>query len=352
MFCPKCGTPNPDTGNWCTFCGNSLHEVPQSPPIVQPVLYSPTDGRLALKRIASGPMFFAATILYLIALVLSLIYVGSGSLISDLSVLYSSINIDLSALEGLNSTPILIGQLVSSAPGIVTFLALGLIFLAAKKSDGTQPISTAGLTILQVTAIVTLCFMGLVAALCLALLVMLIIAGPETIGNKISMNPTSELNIPLNPDFSTSSFGSKFSTLVFVVFLVLLIVMLVTLVLSAVYQALVLRSVRCAKEVCREGTTQKKPSLVLGILCIVSGGGSIASSLSQLLNPLSLFMSFQIVATLASGVATLLFGICLLNFRSALPTQLPVWYPENPAYPPAPEAYQLPQYEDPWQNQQ
>lgn len=367
MFCPKCGTTNPDTNNWCSFCGSALQSAPQPQhhPAEPPrPLSAPGGDRQALARIASGPLFLTAVILYVAGLILTLISTLTGSYAESLLSSYASIDIqiDLSAMEQSINSSMIPSQLISSLPAILTIVACFMVFLSARTSPTDRPMPTAGLTILQVITTVTLVLYCIFALLAVVLVVIFAVLGTKIVDG-LSQQMYDLISQLFTTELSYSPLPGEIASLIVTFLITVCVIFVLALALCIVQNAFTIRTVRSAKDVCRTGSTTRRPSLFVAIFLFIIGGS----------NAISLFSVFSLLAfpemyglipvylsSTCSGVAMILFGVVILQFRSALRKPIAPANPYFPAagYPVYPQSpTQLPQWEppyqgnDPWQGQ-
>ena len=361
MICPECGRANPDTNSWCSICGSDLRNAqPQTiAPVGPSTPVAPGNSpRLALKKVASSPVFLIAAILTALTPILALLFTATGGYTDTFrSVLEMYRAMGLGdvvkeiepILDQTYGTSMLLGQVVGMLPTVLMVLALFLIFGSAKSSDGTRPMSTAGLTILQVMMIISLVSVGLAALLCVLLLIVLLIVAANLTGEAASA--------------------------LIVVAAVLFVLMAAIIAFSIFYYVGIIRSIRAAKDVCELGRTDRKPSMFVAVIGFISGGSNAISGLSSIASvAFAPAVIFNVLSVLSSAAAMILFSVCLIQFRSALasaqtaplaptpygpyptnpymagylPPQQPQWQPQQPQW----QAPQQSQWQQPSQQSQ
>lgn len=199
MFCPQCGSPNPDDSNFCEQCGASLRAVRRQPAAaaVPPVTAAPprpaapasyaapayavpfSPVTAAVKKLASSPLYLAGAITYTCTILFTLaatafggafsnplyqllnLFAGSGGYGSALDSAMDELNAGLMMLNGASLGWTIVGQL----PAIAIAAGTWLMFAAARDRSGA-PMSTAGLLILKIVAILQLVLtsLGLLAS--------------------------------------------------------------------------------------------------------------------------------------------------------------------------------------------
>ena len=345
MICPNCGHTNPDTNSWCSACGSDLRAA--QPAAIAPMaaatpLTPGSAGRLALKKVATSPVFLIAAIFTALTPIFSLLFTATGGHLDTIRSLLEMLRsaglgdmvneIEPTLNQSLGSSS-LISQLSGSLPSVLTILALFLIYGTARSSDGTRPMSTAGLTILQVLIIISLVSVCLAALLVLIVSLVLMVAAANVSGEAGSVAMT--------------------------VALVFFVVMAAVITFAIIYYAHVLRSIRAAKDVCEQGYTHRKPSMFVAVIGFIGGGGNVVSGLSGVLSVmLAPAMIFNVLSVLASAASLILFSISLIQFRSALADLPQPLLPASPyaPYPTSPYAGgylppQQPQWQPPQQPQ-
>lgn len=187
MFCPKCHRQDTADGTYCMYCGALLNTVPAAP-IAQPVAGMQTAPLpmppaviaehptvAPIKRLASSVLFLVAAVAFTLAAVFSLVsgVVGeSSTLFADDEDWYVTGEEDLSDLwtdpgnggfehEGetyypMNDTLFTVAQVLPSAAlSGVQVAAVWMLFFAGRNRRYAG-MSTAGLTVFQVMAILSL----------------------------------------------------------------------------------------------------------------------------------------------------------------------------------------------------
>ncbi|MCD7785917.1 MAG: zinc ribbon domain-containing protein [Oscillospiraceae bacterium] len=317
MFCPHCGTRNPDGANFCQGYGKSLSGVFQGvgqqtpvqgtpeqeppkenfyqspPPVTNPdptVNYytatsntsSPLD---ALRSIASSKLFaftasaFCATILLKILSMMdtSFMWRVITQILGDVD---RSLLSDVSPyLRGMSS----ISAIFSQIPLILVAVGLWVTYATATKKG--ERFNTAGLTIIKVLYIIELVAMCVALALCM--IVMLVATFTAT--------------------------DSEAAMYVFAVVIALDIVFGVIIF----WFAMVLRCVNVAKTAAREESGKhigKNASAFVGVICYICGGFSILAALVNLVT-----LSIVSFCSNAVGAAVqICFGILIFKFRGEM----------------------------------
>ena len=170
MMCPKCGRTIPD-GTQCP-CG-------------APVLSSNPAVNL-IKTLGSSPKFLAAAILTSVMVLFSILAsMGSKDLLVSLYYYGANYGVDpdvfypaMSALE--NSLGV--GTVVAAIPSILIAVGMWMFYVSCRSTQSGN-VSTAGLTLCKVLAIISLVLFCVVVAVALVAMVVVLVAVGAMAGN-------------------------------------------------------------------------------------------------------------------------------------------------------------------------
>ena len=344
MFCPKCGTNNPDGSQFCMSCGATLAggrpsmEAGSSHGGGIPADRGPVRagrrrkdpaGVRILREMGSSPMFLTAVIAYTASVALTIIgsAMAASSSLGWLSGLLSMADTDgsfyelesmLNQYRGMMGGAGFVSALIGSIPAIITAVALWLIYVNAKKEPG-EVFSTAGFTILHVFA--TISFVLIVIGI--VLYVVVGIAGVGSISR-------------LSDGEGTGAGIAIFLIVgVFVVFPIIYVAKLRTMLGSS-------------KKMAAGGPVEQTASIYVGIAVMLQVLGALGG--------LVLSPGILKLQALAAGTASVCFAMLIFSFREKclnpalasaashheegpLPEERP-FYEDEPAY------VDYPAYED------
>ena len=267
-----------------------------------------------IKTIGSSPMYLIAAIAYSVALALQLLVLDGGAV--DMGQLMpggSEIVYQIS--QG-------IGQLIGSVPSILIAIGLWLMY-AQCVSDKEEAMRTGGLSLMKASTIVSLVLM------CIAL-------GLALLGGLIVLILFSQLQGELVPYFEEligEELGAAAGAIgVAFVAIVIGVVVLVAAV-YIVYQAMVIKSINTVRKTATTGVPSDRVSGFVAVVNIIAGAISVISFLGGIKDWQYGFGAVaDSLASICSGVAMILFGILLMNYRKemrAIMRQQPVTL--NPA---------------------
>lgn len=290
MYCPNCGGANAPTNNNCTHCGAVLpaeHYTPSRVEVLSRRIHTDAPAGMSLadherlvhsrvREVATGPVFLVAMICYCASVLFQLIAFAETSIVSQLSATLSQLGISSSELDGLGDF-LTILQFICMLPGILTAAGLVMVFVSAQNAGSTGKISSSGLTIIHVLQIISLVLVSVVAGLGLLALFGALGAASDYYGVE-----------------------DVISTTIFIYILIM--------GFSITYLSFIVRSVSAAKRTLETGIADTGVSVFVGVMCCISGGFTILGMLSDGID----------LASLLSGVATLLFGVVIFLYKSAM----------------------------------
>lgn len=339
MFCTRCGAQNPEGTRFCTNCGAALDEVrpPIQPPVqppVQPACQPPvTYGQpvfvpeqehpvvAEVKRFACSPLFLAAVILFSLSILFSVIaQFTAGDEIAALITRgweWSENVFGELDVEGLGN----LGEFMDSVDfksslqsgqafslpvfEILTAVGLWLIFAAGRKRT-TPGISPTGLKLVK--TVTTISFVLSMVGLALGTLSLIAVAVVFGVKGREIPWPSELLRI-----FSASS--DDLYRILLVIFIVLAAAMLISLIFTALYYGKLIKSMGTALNTAATGVPSDRISVFAAILTILSGVSAlsgITSLVEYLPDPM------MILSSLAGGVASILFGVVMLKYRTRM----------------------------------
>lgn len=302
MQCPKCGREIP----YGTVCSCSVNAPLSSNPAVN-----------VLKTIGSSPLFLTAAILYSVSTLITVFtsVLGNSGVSDYLWYAFSTMDIDYSMLypimNALNGASIGL-TLLFSVPAILVAVGMWLHF-ATCRDRRSGNISTAGLTICKVIAIIFLVCYCLVTALLLFAVIMVLAGGSAYFSYSY--------------DLYGYGYDSGYAAGVTagVVFMLLLCVAI--FVLFILYYVSVIRTIGKIKASAVSGMPENRISRFLTAMLYITG---VLSGISGLIALFSTPVSG--LATLASAVCSILIAVCLGRQRQQM--TLLLYPPIQPAYMP------------------
>ncbi len=299
MICPNCGRNIPD-GSVCP-CSTGGPALSSNPALN------------AIKTIGSSSRFLVAAILMTAVPVLSII--GSTFFKPDLSALMSLMyEMDLDpeiyyyAFSSVNRVSV-VSAVFSALPAILVAVALWLVYTTCGNRQSGN-ISTAGLTICKVLAVLSLILYSLLAVLLAVGFVILIIAAAAE-----------------GLDYYDN--GSGAVQAVIVICVVALVVVLGIMALFICYQASILKTINRIKATALSGVPDNRvPGFLIGMNWVVGVCGGISGLFALFTSPVAG------VAALLGAAALIVFALLLSQYRKAMTMLL--YPPVQPTYPQQP----------------
>ncbi len=292
-----------------------------------------------LKNIGSSGKFLGAAVCYTAAAVLSFIFAltPNASAAQLLQSLYELTGMDTSAYSVMTSvsSSAVVGALIGLIPTILIAVALWLTY-ASCRSDKTGGVSTAGMTICKVIAIIGIVGICICIVVLLAFGVVLLAAG--------GMALSEDRYVYQNAAVATS------------VVAVLMLVVAVLLVVVLFYWIFVVKTINRIKATALTGVPDDRVSQFVIVMNWISAVCAIISGIAMLFSsPISGLSS------LASAVCVILVTLCLSQYKNqvrvvmyppvqpvygqplqeAVPQQ-PYQAPAQPQVPPQPQAPEQP----------
>lgn len=332
----NCGYQNDDTDNFCKECGSPLPVQQQTPPppvanqqVTPPPMttgyYQPTTNvpqttnpfpvLTALKSKGGSAAFLVATILFTVALVLTI--VSSFSISEEL---YDAINTIgayasmgdgemMDMTESYNMihqiTPLLlVVSVISSIPTIIICIGLWCIYGTCKK-PGSQPLKIGGFTAIKVIMILKMIGSCIAYALLLFTFVFLFLAAAAegiTMTDLMYLVEAAGDMGYAEPDLLAGAASALVGALVLVI-----VIFIISMILSIVYLVKIIGSLNCAKEIIVTGKTSKTVSAFVGVFMMIGG----------ILNALIGLFGLDI-ATVLLGISSIIFASLLFSLRGAI----------------------------------
>lgn len=298
MICPKCGRSIPDG----TICPCSMAQPLSSNPAVN-----------TLKTLGSSPLFLVFAILMSLAPLLSIL--GQMMMRSNMGeLMYYAMQLDLDPgvlypfLNAVSNASVGTAVL-SAAPSVL--IAVGLwITYASCRSTQSGNVSTAGMTICKVLAVITLVCLCICAALMLILAVILLAAG-------VSESAVSD------------GYYSGMTQAVMAMVGVFLVIIAVVFALTIIYEVCVIKTINRIKATAVTGTPDNRIPNFLIVMNYIAAVGSGLAGLGNLFTAPAVALS-----ALASAASLILISILLSKYRSGM--TLLMYPPVQPVYPQQP----------------
>lgn len=295
MICPKCGRNIPE-GSVCPCSAAPL----SSNPAVN-----------LLKTLGSSPLFLAAAVLFSVAVLLNIAAVaGVRSDLSSMMYYAAGLDLDPSVLYGLADTMsgVTMGSVVvGSIPAILNAVALWMFFATCRNRENGN-VSTAGLTISKVLAIIS------AVCVCLMMVLALIFCGVLILGG--AMGELDDVGY---------EYGMYLGEALVLVGVIALVVMAVALVLVLLYYISVVKTINRIKATALTGAPDNRVSQYLivmnYILAVFAGLGALTSIGTSILSCLG---------GLCQAAVLVLISLLLSRYRAGM-TML-MYPPVQPVY--------------------
>lgn len=321
MFCTNCGAQNPEGTRFCTSCGAPLTDGQPGQPVQQPPppLYAqpaydppmqehPVVGEV--KRFASSPLFLAAVILFSLSVLFSFVSQFTvqeklGSLVEEwlykLEDVLGELDIDGLGDVGEFLSSVDLKATLKSSPTVsfpilpaLTAVGLWLIFVAGRKRNvpGMNP---SGLKMIKVLTTVEFVFSVIGLGL-----------GTLAVGATAVIFGAVKNDLPLNEEYGL---------VVLIILITVAVTLLIALVFIILYYSKLIKSIGTAYTTATTGVPSDRISVFAAVMVILSG----VSSLSSVLSVAALLPDAMLILSgLASGVASILFGVIMYQYRGRM----------------------------------
>lgn len=307
MFCKDCGAQLADDARFCRHCGSAQAVTPPTETITPPTEPDFADKvRATAKKVGSSTAFLVATICLTFVQIFGLLSLSSAGnsfeAYGDIFAEFGMVGLELPAsLDNLSLATDIIGMI----PGILITLGLWITFFSCARRKAK--VNTSGLTMIFVVNLVQMVFTCLAL---LAVLLLIIFAMPELSYYDYSISEAVVLKPILNA---------------------LLITVLIVFVFVLVYYIKLCTTVSNIRSTLKTSVPNKKASRFVAILCYISGGILILSSIFSLLSasivtldgyydeslsyalPSEIFCSA--FTSLLTATAQIIFGALLFTYR-------------------------------------
>lgn len=323
MYCQRCGAQNEDGMQFCQQCGMKLDAAPAAPGRVGAVPPMPGPAAVLspaeqIKAIGRSPFYLTGVIAYTCAVLFSLInaVMVPANFSQYLYQLMSLSDIGLTAgpevwqalelVDRFGGSTALLGALLGQLPAILICVGMWLLFASACNRS-QAPVSTVGLTMIKVVAIIQLVLFGLIIALAETGLGMLL----------------AELL-----DYGGHMSGPRGVTIFLIIFILVIAALVVT------YYVLLVKTINAIGTTLRTRTPSDKVSVYVAVCCFITGGFSAIMAIAARGGVVSL------LAGLCSATASITFGCFLFSYRSRMrmlalaPVPVPVPVPVPAPVPP------------------
>ena len=349
MFCPNCGSKNPDSAAFCERCGSALTETapvkgantgytqPVYTPAPQPTPVSPVYPAPAVrvntprppysvigavKSVCASPLALIAVIATSVNLLLLLIFFLSGgynALVFNvanrlLSFMFQSNGGDyydvLNTAYGY-SRYLTVYYLIALLPSIVYVAGLWITYISASRR-GSDSMSTAGLLMAKIINIISLISTCVLFAVTLIVYIILIIAA--VVGA------------------SSDSPGSSALAVGFSVLAVTLVFILAVFILAVIYRAKTVSSINAVRNTITTGNSVYR----------VSGFVAVMNFIVSVFSLFAMFFGgiIYVLAIISAITARVCFALLLFKFNAAMRRVTPK---QNPPIGYA-NSYSQPQY--------
>ena len=326
MICRYCGAELPEGLRFCTSCGSPLTA---EQPAAQPYRYGEPEGEprgehpvvAEVKRFACSPLFLAAVILFSLSILFS--FVGQYTAREEIADLLEKGlewmgdafgDLEVEGLGNLGSflTGAEFRESLKSSPSfslpifpILTAVGLWMIYAAGKRRD--LPVMNPG-GLKMVKVIVTIQFVLAMVGLGLGTLALGITAVTFGLTGRQVEWPERLLDL-LHLD------GDAMYAVVLTVLILLAVSMLISLIVSALYYGKLTKSMGTVLNTAATGVPSDRISAFAAVLVILSGVSNLSGILS-----LARYLpdAMLILSSLAGGVASILFGVIMLKYRTRM----------------------------------
>lgn len=315
MYCQKCGTQNRDGSTFCVGCGSPLYATspvndPWNPPapVISPAGTGADFGQkvhATLKTLATSPLLIIAAICYTLTVVLNLVVANTAfdlsayyDLLHEMGVSYS----DIQSLMSGSESGFTIGTVIGMIPSIL--IATGMwITIASGAGREAKPITTAGLTIIQVIQIISTVFGCLISALLLFAVIVL------------------------------GVFAAEMPEAAMFVMVILGIVIVLVAGFMIFYNVMVISTIGKIKNTIRTGVPNHKVSMFVAVMCIIAGSFSALGIFGVFATPGSVIVN--LLSLVSAALCPILTGCLLITYRNrmrALEYECQGAAPAAPAY--------------------
>ena len=307
MFCPNCGTTHDEHSVFCIQCGSRLCAEPPQPaqqPVpseaaVQPP-YSPVpSGGPAsvpvhpvigeVRRLASSPLFLVAVIALTASAVLQVFSAALGGGMAEwMSELMAELDMDMPVMmaSGLTASSV-VGTLAGMIPQILVIIGLWITYASA--ADRRTPfMKSSGLSLVKGAVMAEMIVAMVILGLCVLAMILLMVLG--AVGQSVE-------------DISYTADEEMALGMVTVVAGILLVILGGVIAFLAVYYAKIIKSVKAAVNTLNTGVPSSKVSVFVAVMCFIGAAGNVFS---------------VSLASLAAGVAQVLFGVLLIQYRDRM----------------------------------
>ena len=311
-FCPVCGHSNPDKTVFCRNCGNQILATPATVQPAQPSYQASGNPSVVIAEVKRLCGSLALVLMFTISTVLEIFNSVNGSLLTG--IMYEL---------GLGKYANLFGEsyfsvIISKTPLILIVIGMWITF-ASSKNHYQRSVSTGGLTLIKVIAVI----FAIVSAIEYFLL--LIIVG----------------------EASNSAYG-YYDTIDDAIVIAILVIILLGIVFTSYYIAM-FNTAGAISSAAKYGRITNMPSIYLAVCSYIIGIGKFIVLLITARGQTAL----NAIAVLCSTTAYIMLGVFITNFRSRLKeltTPAPLVasagqnqpnsvYPPNPSYIPPYQTY-------------
>lgn len=315
MFCPNCGSKNPDSAAFCERCGSALTETapvkgantgytqPVYTPAPQPTPVSPVYPAPAVrvntprppysvigavKSVGASPLFLIAAIAFSLSLLFSLIGLLGGGL-GTMGILMYYLNraglAFYNSIFGSVYRYLTIAGFLFLIPDILYTIGMWITFGSAA-SRGNNSMSVAGITMIRVMQIISLVFRCIFFAVAE---ILVIVAAVAAAGGGY--------------DYPSSGESAA-------VIMIFAVVLLAVFILSIVYRAKIISSLGAVKKTVRTGNSVYRVSGFAGVMNFIIAFCFIFTIFTGSL--------YSILSGLCSIISLVCFALALFKFNRAM----------------------------------
>lgn len=312
-YCQNCGKQLDDNASFCIECGgNAMEQGGYSAPAdySDVRLLSPNTVLNTVRECAKSKLFLVAIILYTITIVMSFVTsIYNINNTYEMMDMYTDIMGGNSFSSEIMSSPSygvgnIIGVIIGMVPAVL--IAIGMWITYASAAGENDRMTTAGLTIIKVVAIIYLVLMCIAAVLMVLVLALMLIF--------FEAMDFDELFGIWN-DYGMSSGEAAMAQSIFiVVFAILFIMIIAVLAFSIFYYAKIIKTVNVIKSTVQTGTVTGKISVFVAVMAIIIGGCIGLSGLSSLL----LGQFLLAITSILSALVQIFLGVVLFSYRNKI----------------------------------
>lgn len=313
MFCPKCGSQNPDQARFCRDCGS-----PMQKPIKTPA--PPIRRNNVLNTITAmigSPLFLVGAIAYSLTVLFNFIQVFQNNPFNNILAFYQYASQNMSDFYNVYSTGsgiYILFSLLLQIPAFLILAGIWITFITSKTSQNGKP-QTVGLTIIRVITIIQM------VIFCLIIFIL-------EIGFIIGI---AGINQARSAVYSYGYSGSDGGTTAMIIFLMFIIV--IVAIFCILYYIKLFKTIGEMITSIQTAVPSDRISIYVAVISIIGGvftvigmflSSIITASLARAVHAYTYFYSgtglqpLMILGSICSATAAIAFGIFLFSYRNRM----------------------------------